>query len=180
MSKYTFRPTHDIHITHRDGSHTIVRVRLVDGVAYTLDEWEAESLADWERQDDGTWTFQGRATPAVGDIVQVCPTHDEDPGHPWAVNLWGSHPDRGNDDCWTGDDFETRAEAEAVFTDPGEYFLAHMRGVTHVELRGPDVYRVKRIAPDPAPRVDDSWRREMAMEAGMGLGIDAYNDMMGY
>lgn len=27
---------------------------------------------------------------------------------------------------------------------------------------------------------DDDWRREMAMEAGMGLGIDAYNDMMGY
>lgn len=26
---------------------------------------------------------------------------------------------------------------------------------------------------------DDAWRREMAMEAGMGLGVGAYNDMMG-
>ena len=27
--------------------------------------------------------------------------------------------------------------------------------------------------------VDKAWRHEMAMEAGMGLGVDAYNDMMG-
>ena len=27
---------------------------------------------------------------------------------------------------------------------------------------------------------DGDWRREIAMEAGMGLGVDAYNDVMGY
>ena len=29
-------------------------------------------------------------------------------------------------------------------------------------------------------RDQDAWQREMAMEAGMGLGADAYNDMMGF
>ena len=27
---------------------------------------------------------------------------------------------------------------------------------------------------------DSEWREEMAREAGMGLGVDAYNDTMGY
>ena len=51
---------------------------------------------------------------------------------------------------------------------------------------------VKGNAPDPAGKVcclayaeeieravDKAWRHEMAMEAGMGMGIDAYNDMLG-
>ena len=35
-------------------------------------------------------------------------------------------------------------------------------------------------ADDEDDEDDDGWRREMAMEAGMGLGIDAYNDAMGW
>ena len=32
-----------------------------------------------------------------------------------------------------------------------------------------------------AKKKDDAdWRREMAMEAGMGLGLEAYNDAMGW
>ena len=27
---------------------------------------------------------------------------------------------------------------------------------------------------------EDDWRREIAMEAGMAFGCDAYNDIMGY
>ncbi len=27
---------------------------------------------------------------------------------------------------------------------------------------------------------DDDWRREIATQAGMGLGVEAYNDAMGY
>lgn len=27
---------------------------------------------------------------------------------------------------------------------------------------------------------DEEWRREIAMEAGMGLGCDAYNEVMGW
>ena len=29
----------------------------------------------------------------------------------FSVNLWESHPDEGNDDCDTGADFQTEAEA---------------------------------------------------------------------
>ena len=35
----------------------------------------------------------------------------------------------------------------------------------------------------PAARkadIDDGWRREQAMQAGMGMGVEAYNDYMGY
>ena len=32
---------------------------------------------------------------------------DEEKRSPFEVNLWGSHPDEENDDCWTGIGFET-------------------------------------------------------------------------
>lgn len=34
--------------------------------------------------------------------------------------------------------------------------------------------------PDHDCGFDEEWRRERAMQAGMGLGVDAYNDEMGY
>ncbi len=34
--------------------------------------------------------------------------------------------------------------------------------------------------PIRAPRVDREWQRENAMQLGMGLGVEAYNDAMGY
>ena len=30
------------------------------------------------------------------------------------------------------------------------------------------------------PPIDCEWQREQAMQAGMGLGIDAYNEAMGW
>lgn len=36
--------------------------------------------------------------------------------------------------------------------------------------------RVKRAK----PAVDREWQREQAMQAGMGLGVEAYNDAMGW
>jgi len=41
--------------------------------------------------------------------------------------------------------------------------------------------REVKVAAKPRKRkvADDGWRREMAMEAGMGLGVEAYNDAMG-
>jgi hypothetical protein len=59
-----FRPTHEIVLTDtRDGDRKVFHV-LLDGdtgPAYTREEWEAEASADWERGDDGEWTFQGKA-----------------------------------------------------------------------------------------------------------------------
>lgn len=96
----------------------------------------------------------------------------------YAVNEWGSHPDADNDDCWTGRDFDTLEEAQAAFaktpTDPSTAF---------VELDGPDVYEVHEI-PGVAARNrreaedDRAWAHEIAIEAGMLHGIDAYNDVM--
>lgn len=48
---------------------------------------------------------------------------------------------------------------------------ARRREGARKRLRGLRQYRM---------RIDDSWRREIAMEAGMGIGIDAYNEVMGW
>ena len=65
----------------------------------------------------------------------------------YSVNLWGSHPDAGNDDCWTGADFETLAEAEALADallagrplppldfDPRHLLDTYAGSTTHVEV----------------------------------------------
>ena len=92
----------------------------------------------------------------------------------YSVNYWGSHPDAGNDDCWSGEDFATLVEAESAFArNPGSC-------VAFVELDGPDVYRVRKVR-DPRRADDDrAWRDEIAREEGMLCGCDAYNEVMGY
>jgi hypothetical protein len=101
---------------------------------------------------------------------------------PFAVNFWGSHPSLNNDDCHTGSDFETLAQAEEAFAKGSADHCT-----SHVELTGPGVYRVREnAAHDPKRRAremardDAEWQRERAMQAGMGLGCDGYNDEMGY
>ena len=100
----------------------------------------------------------------------------------YSVNYWGSHPDAGNDDCWTGRDFDTREEAENVFLSefkglPG----TPSRDVAWIELDGPAVHR-ERANPGFRPSRDDdsAERSERAMQAGMAGGCDWYNDEMGY
>lgn len=102
---------------------------------------------------------------------------------PFAVNCWCSHPDEGNDDCLRGEDFDSLEEAEKAYdaqvTD---------RYIAFVELVGPSGlhkvrpnpgYDAKAVARERA-RDDAEWRREEAMQAGMGLGVEAYNEVMGY
>jgi hypothetical protein len=48
---------------------------LCDGVAYTREEWDSETLADWSVDDDGAWLFQGRAHPTAGTVT-VTKTED--------------------------------------------------------------------------------------------------------
>jgi hypothetical protein len=55
MTKPAFQPSH--RITLRSGE--VEEVMLVDGAAYTAAEWESATLADYERDEDGRWTFQG-------------------------------------------------------------------------------------------------------------------------
>jgi len=96
----------------------------------------------------------------------------------YSVNQWGSHPDAGNDDCFTGEDFLTREEAEAAFDKE-----VHDCYVMYIELDGPDVHEVRRnphysrrqIALDEAAE-----RSERAMQAGMAFGCQGYNEAMGW
>lgn len=119
----------------------------------------------------------------------------------FAVNFWGSDPALDNDDCWTGVDFATREQAEAFYADPfGVWEEAHRLGLTtwqarhlkrdtaFVQIDGPGINMAKatgtRIRTGSSLDVDGErdadLRHELAMEAGMLGGCDAYNEIMGY
>lgn len=99
----------------------------------------------------------------------------------YTVNLWGSKPG-ANDDCHTGDDFDTREEALAIYLTPAAHFRpVDVASTGWVEIDGPGIHDERCI--NPRRKVRDAledWRREIAMQAGMGLGIEAYNDEMGF
>lgn len=62
-----FQPTHRIYLFTANPSPTEtpyahVDVCLIDGAAYTRDEWRASAPAAWELVD-GEWLFQGRVPP---------------------------------------------------------------------------------------------------------------------
>lgn len=103
---------------------------------------------------------------------------------PYSVLLWGSHPDAENDDCWTGDDYATRAEAEAAFADPwgvgGFDEIYHSSDTAYFEIDGPDTNRVRKN-PDFKPDRDAGaeWRNEFRMQAAMGHDIQGWNDFEG-
>lgn len=90
----------------------------------------------------------------------------------YSVNFWGSKPG-DNDDCFTGFDFEEK-EAALKF-----YAGVHPIHYAWIELDGPDIHE-ERKNPHYKRRDDREWQREIAMEAGMLHGCDAYNDAMGY
>lgn len=116
----------------------------------------------------------------------------------YSVNYWGSHPEAGNDDCWTGKDFATLDEAVACYLATPAYdphplhdasYTALDSSTAYVELcvtgdwtpaDGPEVYEVRANPGHKPDKGDDDWRREMAMEAGMLHGVEAYNDVMGW
>ncbi len=106
--------------------------------------------------------------------------------HPYSVTFWGSDPDAGNDDCDTGVDFATRDEALAAFLDPFPHVdAAYYRpeDTDWIEVDGPDLHDKRRngaYRPRRASGVDHEWLCEIAMQAGMGLGVDGYNDAVGY
>lgn len=101
----------------------------------------------------------------------------------YSVNLWESHPDQENDDCSTGESFETLEQAvECMFNLDKHFDMTYYRNTPFVELDGPDVHLVVE-RPGVAKRARQEDRmdgvREHAMQMGMGLGIHAYNEAMG-
>ena len=107
-------------------------------------------------------------------------------GMPYGVNMWGSRPGT-NDDCHTGVDFSSRADAEAFYAAPFEgphattFWCNSLRSPgTWLEIDGPDIHEERCVTPGKRRDDDDDWRRERAMEAGMAFGCDGYNDAMGW
>jgi hypothetical protein len=110
----------------------------------------------------------------------------KDPSKPFSVNLWESHPDEENDDCSTGEDFATEAEARACIANlDGTFNPVYYRNTPFIELDGPGLHEVterpgvKKRRAKENKLDDDMARSEFAMQQGMGLGIEAYNDAIG-
>lgn len=86
------------------------------------------------------------------------------------VNLWGSHPDLENDDCWTGEEFATEAEARAFFLNPwtdAKFAGYFMRGTEYLELDGPEVHEARRNSEFRPSKPDRLWENEIRMQAAM-------------
>jgi hypothetical protein len=102
----------------------------------------------------------------------------------YTVNLWACKP--GTDDlCCCGVDVESKEEALEIYNASEarfqNYFLHMFDPEIWVEILGPDIEEERLLYNRASsPDNDDDWRRERAIQAGMGMGIDAYNDNMGY
>jgi hypothetical protein len=112
----------------------------------------------------------------------------------YAVGYWGSHPDEENDDMWTGQEFDTLAEARAVFgapvaDSPGcpawdvAFVSLDVIADTVSEYTGPDMSAVRANPLFSKARRARAAREAMAenrseavMQAGMMGGCDAAND----
>jgi hypothetical protein len=103
----------------------------------------------------------------------------------FTVNLWGSHPDHNNDDCWTGYDCETLEEALDCLNNPWKYFDKDRDcdGTAYFELDSEERHELvgnpefnERLYEDDCR----DWKQEFAMQNGMAFGVDGYNDAMGY
>lgn len=111
---------------------------------------------------------------------------------PYTVNLHYEDPEDPNSDaCAIGCDFASIEEARACVSDFLSGKSAHFNSICYsdipyIEIDGPGVSEVVRrpklIAKRKREREADNraWQHEMAMEAGMGMGVQAYNDVMGY
>lgn len=120
----------------------------------------------------------------------------EDPPKTFTVNLWGSDPDDENDDCWIGFDFDSEGAARAAFDAPdpiavlaleleeprrARFVAEYRRDAAYIQIDGPGVHEDRKLR-EPAEQepVDMEWQNEIATQAGMMGGCDAYNDVMGY
>jgi len=107
----------------------------------------------------------------------------------FSVCLWGSHPDAGNDDFWSSVSFPTLDAALASVEHPDRFqfplhcpsnIVAFFQVVT--EDANENICEIHKVVANPGfkpDQDDDSWHREMQMEAGMLHGCDGYNEYEG-
>jgi hypothetical protein len=82
-------------------------------------------------------------------------------------------------------DFETLEAAREAFENPWAHFSRQFfcddTAFIGLDYEHECDEMIRRKNPDHKPSInDDSWRREIAMEAGMLGGCDAFNEVMGY
>lgn len=103
----------------------------------------------------------------------------------YKVEVWGTHRNAGFDDCVTGADCDTLAEAEEWF----EKFqkAQWLSTCCHFVILNSDGQLLKEAAKpwkgtpqDPAMDDDAEDRAEFARMQGMAHGVDAYNEAMGW
>jgi len=98
----------------------------------------------------------------------------------YSAELWGSHKDLQQDDCWTGSDHETSEEAmaslRALQANPRN------RNWAYACVEGPDGRVFEETNPKHVVEEDDDQeaRSEFAHMQGMAHGVGAYNEAMGY
>lgn len=93
----------------------------------------------------------------------------------YTVNLYGSNPSLENDDCWTGEQFETKGEALAAYLNARETFESHtLNEGEWIEVDGPDIHLERPLSKGEwhcsrkQNRLDDSlWASESMWEHRM-------------
>ncbi len=104
----------------------------------------------------------------------------------YTLSIWCSHPDAGNDDCNTAEDFETYEDAKAALDSLSDYFSARsLTGARWVRIDGDEGQSTHKLPEEYQRRAYQAAGvahrdREYAMQLGMGLGLRAYNDAMGW
>ena len=114
----------------------------------------------------------------------------------YGVTYCGSDKPWENDDAYCGSEHDTWEGAMFAYLFPKFSTYAQEHTVAHIFLHmddwdnGPGNYIDLADRPNPGydakrcereqSRDDAMWRSEFAMQQGMGLGFDAYNDAMGW
>jgi hypothetical protein len=105
---------------------------------------------------------------------------------PYTVDLWGADPEGPEDRHITSLDFQTREEAYHCYEHPEGFFPpAEFSIAVFVAFDWDEVFYSRRLISleEEAKRRQkevDAHRKEIAMEAGMSGGCEAYNEVMGY
>lgn len=112
-----------------------------------------------------------------------------DPAKPFSLTLWGSHPDEDNDDCWTGSDYATEAEARgdlATFQRnmvPQGWNVSHaqtLRDTSHFMVDGPGLSEPEVVSNHNYIKQRQPQRdREEQFQAAMAFGTQGWNDYEG-
>jgi len=103
---------------------------------------------------------------------------------PFCVSAWSDTPGE-TDTCSMGVDFSTEVEARECLAQFSARF-PWTKDLPYLLLDGPDVHEVTtrtlqlKRSQREQERDEREARSEQAMQAGMGMGIHAYNDAMGY